>query len=1327
MKKWISILYILLTALAVFGQGVGDNPLMDIRVVVLENTCEGGGHFADLAFQVATSDGSNRAIKQIQDAVILPTDFANVVTSIEARQWRFPDASYQNEYKWTPSERVLEFRSTHLDGQAWTKAGGPDSDTWTTVAVFRVHYNYTLGAFGSVAWYDGTPHYNVLALKSPAPGTETIHRNEVEMPDEFALDVGTDLAVTIETSKTDPEQEEIFTLTMHVEHVSGMAATDIQITDNAVFTGSGAFLNFISASGDGSYNADTHIWSIPSLAIGASADMALQVRAKMTGNWEVTAALNSVEPCDIDAGNDQDTVGFGVSACADLGIAVAFDRASATQGEFVYKTLTVTHLGGSPATNVVVRDTLDIIRPPATEAAFEFVSQQGTGIYNPLRKTWTIGTMTAGQVVTIQFCLKVLTSGPLTNWATVYFDTPAACVGDGTNDHRAGDTVDADAGADLEIDVSAAELQVQAGNDMTLTVTVHNNGEADATDISVANLIPPSFEYVSHTQDDGDYDSGTGVWSIPELAEGNDVSLNIVVRPYAAGLFTVRGEITASQPLDYLTTNNVDEENIEVEGAVDLAVAIEADPTECMVSQTINITLSVENLLGSDAQDVDINYILPEDYYQLTETAGDGSYDVGTGIWTVGEVLRGESKSIVLTLRALTPQLAITHTVTLNSSSPTDLNVSNNEATVNTDINEGEVDLEVNIAANPTSTYISESITITLTVQNVSPVEMDATSVSIEYHYPNSYYSYHGSSGDGSYDGNTGMWDVGDVPWNETRTINLTLTARAHSTTDIEHQAALANLDQTDMEPGNNEASTNTTVLPGSDLRVGINADPILCSIGSIVEMGFSLDNDGPDSTKALLNYQIPAGFTLIAVHGIPGYDADGTYDPVTGDWDPFAPDIAGFWPGEYKLMWMTLRADALGEFTHTITLMNSTQPDLNEDNNTAEVIVNVTPLADLVISGEFDPLTQWQGNQAVLHLSAENLGPSQATSVTAQITLPEGMTYVSHDGLLNFNSGTGVWDIQSLDEGADPVTLDITVRVDTCVSPLTVPVSIASPEVADPDEGNNSAEISLDVSCSTRLFARVYLEGPYRLHVTDITCPSCPDTAWMSTKLRHHPRAGYHCQIPEISPYADARDSGVADPDDLPENIVDWVYVQFRPSSSPYDPEVMLNNGFTGISCFLRKDGALLDINGREGVLVPELPQDSYYIIISHRNHLKVMSSEPVDLSSLTEYNFGQLPKHYYDFTEAKTQFYTKDDDDQRGCHLQAINGKWLVAAGDGDNGQQDENQDWDLWFGANGLSIGYFTEDYDLGGQVEGRDETLWYDNLFLRSPFSWDMTQP
>ena len=49
-------------------------------------------------------------------------------------------------------------------------------------------------------------------------------------------------------------------------------------------------------------------------------------------------------------------------------------------------------------------------------------------------------------------------------------------------------------------------------------------------------------------------------------------------------------------------------------------------------------------------------------------------------------------------------------------------------------------------------------------------------------------------------------------------------------------------------------------------------------------------------------------------------------------------------------------------------------------------------------------------------------------------------------------------------------------------------------------------------------------------------------------------------------------------------------------------------------------------------------------------------------------------------------------------------------------------------LVFGSiNGLLIGYFDEDYDLGGQVEGRDETLWYDNLFVRSPFSWDMTQP
>ena len=268
-------------------------------------------------------------------------------------------------------------------------------------------------------------------------------------------------------------------------------------------------------------------------------------------------------------------------------------------------------------------------------------------------------------------------------------------------------------------------------------------------------------------------------------------------------------------------------------------------------------------------------------------------------------------------------------------------------------------------------------------------------------------------------------------------------------------------------------------------------------------------------------------------------------------------------------------------------------------------------------------------------------------------------------------------------------------------------------------------AMVQVTIRASAHIFMRMYLEGAFRLARTDTTGI---DTSYMACKLRYQSRVGFHSLLPVVSPYADHRDAQVENPDLLPAQVVDWIYLQFRSEDSGgYGAEIALTDENTGISGFLRKDGALVDINGEEGVLVPGLPPGTYYIVVSHRNHLKVMTSTAVNTLQLTGYDFGNVEQHYYDFTRARERYFTKSDNDQRGCVLYSVDNKWLIAAGDGDQGQQIENVDWDFWFNADGLKIGYFDYDYDLGGQVEGRDETLWYDNRFLRSPFSWDMSGP
>ncbi len=141
---------------------------------------------------------------------------------------------------------------------------------------------------------------------------------------------------------------------------------------------------------------------------------------------------------------------------------------------------------------------------------------------------------------------------------------------------------------------------------------------------------------------------------------------------------------------------------------------------------------------------------------------------------------------------------------------------------------------------------------------------------------------------------------------------------------------------------------------------------------------------------------------------------------------------------------------------------------------------------------------------------------------------------------------------------------------------------------------------------------AKVFLEGPF--NGTD-----------MNTSLA---TADY---IPNANPYSSApwnHSGGESVPgsfDFAANNIVDWVLVEVRDQSTP--------SSVLGIrAAFVRNDGRLFDTDGTLDVNFSGLAADNYYIVIKHRNHLAVMSSSPVSLSSSST---------LYDFTTAQSKAY--------------------------------------------------------------------------------------
>jgi hypothetical protein len=153
--------------------------------------------------------------------------------------------------------------------------------------------------------------------------------------------------------------------------------------------------------------------------------------------------------------------------------------------------------------------------------------------------------------------------------------------------------------------------------------------------------------------------------------------------------------------------------------------------------------------------------------------------------------------------------------------------------------------------------------------------------------------------------------------------------------------------------------------------------------------------------------------------------------------------------------------------------------------------------------------------------------------------------------------------------------------------------------------------------------------------------------------------------------------------------NIVDWVLVELRSSSNP--SQVVSRR-----AAVLRNDGMLLEPNGNPGVWFPNIPEGSYYVAVFHRNHLAVMSSAPVQLSSNSQ---------LYDFTNAMSKAFGNNPMTDLG------GGRFGMIAGDGNgNGGVTIADRVEVWQPQNG-SVGYLNGDFNLDSGVSSHDINLYW----------------
>jgi uncharacterized repeat protein (TIGR01451 family) len=232
--------------------------------------------------------------------------------------------------------------------------------------------------------------------------------------------------------------------------------------------------------------------------------------------------------------------------------------------------------------------------------------------------------------------------------------------------------------ADLSIlkDVSSARPNV--GDTITFGVTVTNNGPNPATNVTVTDLLPAGLSFVSATPSQGSYNAGTGVWSVGSLAVSGSATLLIQATVTSPNPMTNTASISHSDQVDPNTANNTATITVTPQQA-DLAVQ-KTGPDSAAHDQTFAYNITVTNNGPDAATNVTVTDLLPVGLSFVSATPSQGSYNNGTGVWSVGSLAVGVSATLVIHVTATAGSK--TNTASISHSDQFDPVTSNNSASV---------------------------------------------------------------------------------------------------------------------------------------------------------------------------------------------------------------------------------------------------------------------------------------------------------------------------------------------------------------------------------------------------------------------------------------------------------------------------------------------------------------------------------------------------------------------------------------------------------------------------------------------------------------------
>lgn len=265
--------------------------------------------------------------------------------------------------------------------------------------------------------------------------------------------------------------------------------------------------------------------------------MTITAKVNATGPYANTATITGNETDPVTINNTSTILPVPVPA-SDKSIVKTVDNLTPAVGSNVVFTLVATNNGPSTSNATVVTDLLPL--------GYTYVSSTpaaGTS-YIPLTGTWTIGPLANGASSTMTITATVNPVGPYINTAVITGLEIDPVPGNNTSSITPVPVATSDRSIVKTIDIANPPV----GSNVVFTLVATNNGPSTGTGITVTDLLPAGYTYVSSLPALGTtYVPGTGLWTIGTLANGLSSTLAITATVNPTGPYANTATITGNE------------------------------------------------------------------------------------------------------------------------------------------------------------------------------------------------------------------------------------------------------------------------------------------------------------------------------------------------------------------------------------------------------------------------------------------------------------------------------------------------------------------------------------------------------------------------------------------------------------------------------------------------------------------------------------------------------------------------------------------------------------------------------------------------------------